>query len=186
MAVVPKIYIESCPLIDMAKHRAKLAMDANPATQSQRENAVWFCKKILEAARNGDLEVYASAVSIGECTYVERGVPVSQDTQDFFNMLLCSGRSGIRLVQPMESLWVAARNLRWKENVNLKPMDSLHIATALHMGCSEFITTDSGIYKQRDKFDSPKLSIIQAFETKVLPDKYRHDEFADGAFGKQP
>jgi hypothetical protein len=185
MAEVPKIYIESCPLIDMAKHRAKLAMDANPDVQAQRENAVWFCKKILEAGRKGDVKVFGSAASIGECTYVEPGVDVSQDTQDFFNMLLISGRSGIRLVQPMQTIWVAVRNLRWKENVNLKPMDSLHIATALHMGCTEFITTDGKIYKQRHKFGNPKLSIIQAFETKLLPSEYRQDEMADGEFGKK-
>src|SRR5713226_6375165 len=111
MADIPKIYIESCPLIDMAKHHAKLAMSPNPDVQTQRENAVWFCKKILEAGRKGDLMVFGSGASIGECTYVEEGVPVSQDTQDFFNMLLISGRSGIRVVQPMQTLWIGARNL---------------------------------------------------------------------------
>jgi hypothetical protein len=185
MAGEPKIYIESCPLIDMAKHQAKLAMDANPGVQAQRENAVWFCKKILEAGRRGDLMVFGSGASVGECTYVEQGVPVSQETQDFFNMLLISGRSGIRLVQPMQTLWVAARNLRWKEKVNLKPMDSLHIATALHMGCTEFVTTDGKIYKNRDKFAHSNMAIIQAFETKLLPDKYRQDEMAGGELGKQ-
>jgi len=65
-------------------------------------------------------------------------------------------------------------------------MDSIHVATAIHMGCAEFITTDGKIYKNRDKFAHSKMTIIQASETKLLPDNYKHYEFADGAFGKQP
>lgn len=55
-------------------------------------------------------------------------------------------------------------------------LDSIHVATALHMGCAEFITTDGKIYKNREKLAHSKMAIIQAPETKLLPDEYRQDE----------
>ncbi len=183
MAGIPKLYIESCPIIDMAKHKAKVPLSAcadrslQSKIQTQRENNVWFCKKILEAARKGDLVVYTSALSSVECTHVEQGQPVpSLDIQDFFNMLLSSGRSGITRVQPTEAIQVLAKNIKWKDGVALSGLDSIHVATALHMGCVEFITTDGKIYKNRDKFGHAKMAIIQASETKFLPDNYRQDD----------
>ena len=44
------------------------------------------------------------------------------------------------------------------------------------MGCAEFITTDGKIYKNREKLAHSKMAIIQAPETKLLPDEYRQDE----------
>src|SRR5438876_1847404 len=116
MGQPPKIYVESCPLIDIAKHKAKRVLSDDPVVQAQRESNVWFLDRILKAARKEDLLVYASSLSIAECTQVEPGVPVpSQDIQDFFNMLLCSGTSGITLVQPIQTIQVGARNLKWVE-----------------------------------------------------------------------
>jgi len=178
-----KIYVESCSLIDMAKHKARLMLNDVASVRAQRENNVWFLKRILEAARKGDLLVYTTSLSITECTQIQAGVPAPpQEIQDFFNMLLCSGTSGIITVQPIQKIQVDARNLKWADGINLKPMDSIHIATAQHMECAEFITTDSGIYKNRDKLAQPKMAIIQASETKLLPSKYRQDDFEGDKF----
>jgi predicted nucleic acid-binding protein len=184
MPNTPKIYIESCPIIDMAKYKAKVSLGTNLAIQAQRQNNVWFCNQILKAARNGDLIVYSSALSAVECTHVEPGQPVpSLEIQDFFNMLLSSGRSGITRVQPTETIQMLAKNIKWKDAVPLGGMDAIHVATALHMGCEEFITTDGKIYNNRDKLGHAKMNILQAFETKVLPEKYRQSELGDGSFG---
>lgn len=171
----------------MAKHKAKIALSPHPSERARRENNVWFCKRILEAARNGDLLVYTTALSSVECTHVEPGQPIPpQDIQDFFNMLLSSGRSGITRVQAIEAITMRAKNIKWKDGVALGGFDAIHVATALHMGCQEFITTDGKIYKNRDKFSHHKLSIIQASETTLLPDEYRQDELGDGDMGKKP
>jgi predicted nucleic acid-binding protein len=160
----------------MAKYKANVALNDNPSVQAAREKNVWFLKRMLEAARKGDLLIFTSCLSITECTQIEPGVPSPpQEVQDFFNMLLCSGRSGITLVQLLQAIQVRARNLKWTEKINLKPLDSVHIATAQHMDCAEFITTDGGIYKNRDKLVQSKMAIIQASETKLLPQKYMQD-----------
>jgi predicted nucleic acid-binding protein len=182
----PKIYIESCPIIDMAKHKAKISLGTSVAIQAQRENNVWFCNQILKAARNGDVRVYSSALSAVECTHVEPGQPVpSIEIQDFFNMLLSSGRSGITRVQPTETIQMLAKNLKWKEAVALGGMDAIHVATALQMECEEFITTDGKIYRNRSKLGHSKMTIIQACETQLLPNEYRQSEFGDGALGEK-
>lgn len=185
MSDTPRIYVDSCPLIDMAKHKARITLSDSPSERANRENNVWFCKRILEAARNQELMVFSSALSAVECTHVEPGQPIPpQDIQDFFNMLLSSGRSGITRVQAIEAIQMRAKNIKWKDGVSLGGLDSIHVATALHMGCQEFITTDGKIYRNRDKFTHHKLSIIQARETKLLPDSYRQDELGDGEMGK--
>jgi hypothetical protein len=78
-----------------------------------------------------------------------------------------------------------AKNLKWKEAVALGGMDSIHVATALQMGCDEFITTDGKIYRFRDKLGQGKMTIIQASETKVLPGEYRQSELGGDAFGEK-
>ena len=177
MTTSPRIYIESCPIIDMAKHRAKTLNYADPNRQKERENNVWFCTKLLEAARNGHVEIYSCSLTISECTQVEEGIPrPSDDIMEFFNMLLCSGTSGITMVQPTQTILTAARNLKWIQEVNLKPLDAIHIAAAKDRGCSEFLTTDGKIFKNRDKLRSPSMNIIQAYETTLLPHSYRQEQ----------
>lgn len=165
MAIKPKVYIDSCGFIDMAKHK----IGKNIGTG--RENDVWYLKKILEAAKNGDIEVYTSTLTVAECTHADGDI--SEDVKNLFRAILTSGQY-VRLVQPDQFVAEDARDLRWKHDISLKGADGIHVASALSMGCKELITTDD---EQKKISDKPKiealgLKILSASDTQLLPGKY--------------
>ncbi len=173
----PRVYIEACPIIDMAKHKAGRALNADPTTQQSRENCVWFCRRILQASVKGDMDVLTSFVTIAECTHLQDSVnPVPKEpTREFLTRLLTSGKGGIRLVQASLSIMTAARDLRWKHNLTFRSIDSIHVASALHMKCEEFYTTDGGIYAKKDELAKRGLNVMLASSSVLLPLKYRQD-----------
>jgi predicted nucleic acid-binding protein len=75
----------------------------------------------------------------------------SAETQRFFSELLTSGGSGVSLVQPTRTILDRARDLRWRHEFTFKPIDSIHVATAIQMQCVELLTRDEKIYQARDK-----------------------------------
>lgn len=179
MAKPPRIYVESCPFIDLAKYEAKLTLESN------RERNVWMLLKLLEAARNLDLELYTSMITVSECTHIEAGKPQpDQKVREFFDQLLMSGKSGVTLVQLTAKISDISRDLRWKDGLCLRGMDSIHLSTAIEKGCEELLTTD-GQLKNCPK-NHRGVSIIQAHETKQLPSKYANWELDDYAERKTP
>jgi hypothetical protein len=102
--------------------------------------------------------------------------------EQMFVEFLTSG-SVVHLVEP--DLFVAerARALYWQDGVLLSGADSLHVASAILDGCTEFLTLDGKIRKQR-KFSTaiPLLRkvgviVIRPSETGNLPNEYRQDDW---------
>ncbi len=145
MSSLPKIYIDSCPIIDLVKYR--LQMDSS----DDREVDAWFMDRLIQAAKKGMIELFTSTLTIAECTHV-KDAKRNEEAKPFFLGLLASGKSGFLLVQPTVSIAERARNLRWVHDLNLSGADAIHVASALAMGCDEFITTDSkGILKRTEQ-----------------------------------
>jgi predicted nucleic acid-binding protein len=169
MATNSKVYLESCCFIDLAKRQLGI-----PTTDPIREKHVWFAEQFLRAARAGDLAVYTSMLTITECLHVDK--QYSTDVQRIFRALL-SGASGIVPIQPDIFIVERARDLRWVYDIVLKPMDSLHVASAVEVGCAEFITTDDRILKKIDPAQISAahlgLQAVLASDSGVLPDGYR-------------
>src|SRR5271170_295389 len=118
MATKPKIYIDSCAFIDMAKHHAKIPLSADKDALARRESNVWFCTKLIEAALDGEVEIYTSSITVAECTSVQEGVPdPGEDVRRFYTELLTSGRP-IILIQPTQTIMNEARDLKWKHGIN--------------------------------------------------------------------
>ena len=173
MPKLPRIYIDACPFIDMAKYEAKHSLAHKPGEQALREKDVWYCKKILESARAQEVEVYTSMISIAECTTVQPGQPSPpQDSQTFFDALLASGNSGVKLVQLTYLITIRARSLKWDNQLNLKGMDAIHYATALRMECDEFWTTDGRVEILGNAANLGKMLIVRASNTALLRPKY--------------
>lgn len=168
-----RIYIESCPYIDMAKHHAQMPLATNKADQAIREKNVWFCKKILEAARDRKLSVYTSMNTMAECTHVGDGKSIpSENVKRFYMGLLGSGKSGVELIQSTLTVIEQSRSLRWNSGIMLGGMDSIHLASALFKQCEEFITTDDKFLKNADKIAELKIKVIAASDTRCLPSEY--------------
>jgi predicted nucleic acid-binding protein len=164
-----RIYLEACPIIDMAEYEAKPSKD--------RELDVWLCKQALAAARDGKIQVYTSMLSVAECTTIAPDLPSPPaETKRFLDMLLLSGKSGITIVQMRQIIAVRARDLRWAAEVNLKGADAIHVATALEMKCDEFWTRDGRIWKNRVEIGQLGLKVVKPTETSALPESYRNPE----------
>ncbi len=136
-------------------------------------------RRLLAASRDSVIRVITSSVTIAECLHLgDPAQPVpNANTQRFFSELLTSGKSGVFLTQPIQSIFELARSLRWKRHVFLKPMDSIHVATALHHRCKEILTRDGDIFKVRDQLADLDLSVAFPSQTELLPDTYRQDDF---------
>jgi hypothetical protein len=173
---IPKVYFDSNVLIELAKMRVGLH-DPN------RANDLWFFQQMLKASQAGELRLYTSALTIAECVHVDQ--VYDAPTQQFFSGILLSG-SMVTLVQ--SSVFVAeyARDLRWKHNIKLKPIDSIHVASALDAECKEMLSWDMGISKperaaQIATLQSMKLAVILPSQTAALPSSYTQQNLAIGS-----
>ena len=136
------VYFDACCFIDLAKTNLTIP------TPIEREKHIYFCRKLLEASRAKEVTVYTSTVTMAECVKLQdTSKPEGQQTiedervQKLFKGMLQSG-VGVMPVAATPSITEAARNLRWKNKITIKPMDAIHIATAIAMKCTHFVTTD--------------------------------------------
>lgn len=155
--------MDSTCFIDMAKN----AVGTLP---KGLDNDVWFCKKLLEAHRNREIDVFTAVLTIAECQHAD-GI-CDDKVQRLFKSILTSGQF-VFLVQDTVIIADRARNLRWTHNLAFRGADSLHIASALEMGCSEFITTDGIVLSRAKETAKLGIRIIHPHETLLLPDEYR-------------
>jgi hypothetical protein len=166
MADKPRIYLDSCCFIDMAKQEVGLTFNAD------RTDDVWHLKQLLQATRDGEISAFTSTLAIAECTSVDRSV--TPKVKDIFTRLLMSGQYVV-LVQPTPFIMQYGRDLNWIYGLILRGADSVHIESALDRKCDEFITTDDQVkkLKAKQKLLTLGLRVLCGRETQCLPSKYR-------------
>ncbi|MDA2915977.1 PIN domain-containing protein [Nitrospinae bacterium AH_259_B05_G02_I21] len=174
----PKIYIDSACFIDMAKQKVGKQIGID------REREVLFLKMMLEAAKAGDMEAYTSTLTVAECTHADG--EINDDIKQLFTSILTSGQY-IRLVQPDLFIAEDARDLRWKHDITLSGADGIHVASALRMGCQEFMTTDNRPKKEsaKPKIKALGLRVITPSETQLLPGEYRQEDMLEQSGDEQ-
>lgn len=145
----PKLYFDTCCFLDMLQY------GLNISPKPDRAGHVDFCRRFLDAARKGEVAIYTSLLTATECVCVKDESDtknpkriLNDDVKSLINGMLQSGRSGVMPVQPTPSIVNRARDLEWVNAAQFTPLDSLHIATALAMGCNYFITTDGKLDKK--------------------------------------
>lgn len=138
----PVVYMDACCFIDMAKFAMKIP------TKVDRDSHIYFCRKFLDAARAKDATVYTSTISLVECVKLTDesspgGTLIEDDrVKTLFKGMLMSGKSGVTPAMPTPAITDRARDLRWNHAITCKPMDAMHLATAMAMKCTHFLTTD--------------------------------------------
>lgn len=171
MTSKPRIYMDSCPFIDMVK-------EAVGATRSVgRGGEIFFIKQVLEAARAGEVELYTSTLTVVECTHADGDT--SPEVMRLLTNLLTSGQY-VRLVTPDPFVAERGRDLRWKNGIviNGRGADYLHVASALHAECGEFLTTDGrvdgkGIIGVAPQLATFGLRVRKPSESLLLPGERR-------------
>jgi len=170
-ATRPRIYMCSCCFIDLVKGSVGKALG------SGRDKEVWFVDALLKASANRDLEVYTSTLSVAECTHAG-DENITNEVKDLFMRFLSSGKHVV-LIQPDVFVAEDARDLRWKHDITLSGADALHVASALSVGCKEFLTTDArrkGPLGQAQRIAQLGINVILPSATGFLPDEYRQTD----------
>jgi hypothetical protein len=175
MADLCRVYIDACCFIDMVK------ISVGHTLTQDRESDVWFLKRLLEANRDGEVEIFTSTLSIAECTHIGEA-KISAAVKSQFSRLLMSGQY-VRLVQMTPFIAERARDLRWDSGINLKGADSIHAASALEMKCEEFLSSNgrfARINNHSKTFAKLGMIVRRGRETACLPNKYRQLNLEDG------
>jgi hypothetical protein len=169
-----KTYIDACCFIDMVKTKVGRTVEAG------RELDVWHLKRLLEANRDKEIEIYTSTLTIAECSHGGDG-DISPTVKSEFDRLLMSGQY-VRLVQVTPFIAVDARDLRWVRGIALKGADSVHVASAFAMQCEEFLTSNRRLNQLglvSTSLAKLGLHVRTGQQTQCLPEKYRQLTLAD-------
>ncbi|CAN4267472.1 PIN_MT3492-like domain containing protein [Methylophilaceae bacterium] len=175
MTIDIRVYFDSCCFIDLAK------TSLNLHTESGRTDHIFYCKKLLDAARKKELVVLTSILTLSECTHVkdkskfktEQAIRTDEVKRLFHGMVM-SGRSGVLPVQPTPLVVEKARDLVWTHGTSLKAMDAIHVATAIVNKCNYFLTTDNLGKENIEIINGLGLSVCSAGQiSHLLPDHYK-------------
>jgi predicted nucleic acid-binding protein len=132
--------------------------DSNPfcAIFNKEAGRLDDCLKVIKAAEAGELKIVTSSVTLAEVVKVRRGTPIPAGKEailyDFFQ------NDFIVFVNVEWFIGNAARRLVHKYP-SLKPMDAIHLATAIKGKVSEMHTYDSGLLGMSGKVGVPPLTI---------------------------
>ena len=168
--MLSRVYFDSCCFIELAKGKfGKALLDGG--------EHIWPLETLVRASKAAQVQVCTSILTVAEC--LGAADDTSPEVRQLFMGLLTSGRGGVLLLQ--SDLWVVerARDLRWKDGLNFKCPDSIHIATALEAGCCELLTADgSGASKKSILKAAPELlrlglRVCRPSETTSIPDDWR-------------
>lgn len=138
-----------------------------------RDNDLWFLKELLNAARDEQIEVLTSTLSIAECAHAKGDV--NDDVKSLFKRFLTSGRY-VFLVQDSVLVAEKARDLRWAHGLCFGGADAIHLASAMELKCDEFLTWDQKIHAQATALNDLALSVRFPHDTHCLPDEYRQQQ----------
>jgi len=101
------------------------------------------CEYVLDLAENGKVIIVYSAITLTEVIYLRGRLQISFEKhkaiENFFQ------RSYLRMIDVDRKIANFARELIWKYNV--KPKDSIHVATAINRNISILNTFDGGLLK---------------------------------------
>lgn len=173
----PRVYIDACPVIDMVKMELGKPLTHGGPAEAERRREVAFLKSILEASKDRELECWTSTLTVAECLHVEG--QISDKAKDSLRRILTSGQY-VFLHSPSHHCAIRARDLHWEDGINLRGgtgrggADYIHVASALELGCVEFLTTDGrGMLREAQKLKLLRLDVRKPSETRFLSDARR-------------
>ena len=124
---------------------------------NDEEDRVEKCRGVVKHAEDGKLIIVTSALTLTEVVWLKGCPRLDEDSEDtirrFFEQEYVAVRTVDRVIAEM------ARRLVWEFNV--KPKDSIHVATALQLSIPIIDTFDDGLIALDNKLGSPRIRIGQ-------------------------
>lgn len=164
----PKIYIDACCIIEAIKKQRGLPL-SHPLSE------VDMIERIMRAAREGEIELHTSIITVGEVVHLGEKPP-PPDLKPYVERLLLSGRDGIRATAPSPPIILLARDLAMEDGLWERVADRIHVATAITVKAEEFLSVDGRLAKRIKKSDVRGCRIISPSDTHALPDRYRQND----------
>jgi len=166
--MTPKGYIDACCIIEAVKGRRGLPLD-----HSTKE--VDMIERIMKAAKEGEISLYTSMITVAEVLHLGTKPP-PPDLKPYIERLILSGRNGIVSVAPSPPIVILARDLAVDDGLWERVADRIHVATALTVGATEFLSVDGRLARRIGRSQVRSCRIISPSATTMLPDEYRHDD----------
>jgi predicted nucleic acid-binding protein len=171
----PRIYFDANPLIDAIKFT--ITGDIEP----QRRRNVEFTRALMEASRDGAIEIISSSMLLVECRRAHSETPADEATKELIKRVLTSDEV-IKISYVTFGITEKARDLDWEHGISLRAADAIHLATAIEHNCKELISKDGGLMKKAAEIHKRfGIRVIASSDTTVLPPEYRAGKLFDGA-----
>lgn len=106
------------------------------------------CRDTLERARAGEIVIVTSALTLTEVLWTKEGPRLTEDKAEILNGFF--RRSYLKVINLDRAIAQKAQKHVWHDGI--KPKDSIHLATALHMQCGVLETYDSDLLKKAGQF----------------------------------
>ncbi len=164
----PKIYIDACCIIEALKKQRGL-----PLTHPLSE--VDMIERIMRAARDEEIELHTSIITVGEVLHLGTKPPPA-DLKPQVERLILSGRDGIYATAPTPQIVLLARDLAVVDGLWERVADRIHVATALTVNATEFLSVDGRLAKRIGKSNVRNCRIISPASTNLLPAKYLQND----------
>lgn len=186
-----RVYLDSCCFIDLITFQKGGDRSFSHDEKNWRERQVWFCKNLISASADANekkFQLFTAGLTVTECTSIkpldEFGKKLNlrgKDIKKLFDSIFYSGNSGINIIDQGYFITQLSAELDYMELGRIKPTDRIHLATAIHLNCKEFITLDEkDFHKKKDRIESKfDIQIIFPNDTRLLPEKYRSKALFD-------
>lgn len=168
-----KLYIDACCIIEY------LRGDLGKPLSDARASEVDFTKRILNAGRNDDLEVFTSLLTVAEVTKVGDEKP-DEALKRRVERLILSGRDGIKVVGLNPAISMLARDLCTDDGIKGRSADRVHLATAVYVGAKEFLTFDARLEKKIKLKEVRGCKLVTPSKSLLLPTQYRETNMFEG------
>ncbi|MHA6691583.1 type II toxin-antitoxin system VapC family toxin [Devosia sp. A449] len=162
-----RVYLDACCFIEMLKEERKLPLD-------HPEDAD-MTKRLLNASRDGKIEVWTSMMTVAEVLRVDRMQEPDEALKNRIERLLLSGKDGVQVHGMSPFVAIRARDLYWNEGFSEKAADRIHVATALDLGCDEMLSVDGRLKKKFDRSKIGQCDLRAVRDTRNLPGEYRQN-----------
>jgi predicted nucleic acid-binding protein len=170
------VYVDTNILIDYVK-----LQQSEFSYLIDEQNSI-FIKGIIAACQDTNIIGYTSMLTMVECLYIRDEQNTHQKTDDIKNLfddILLSVKGGIITVEPTMQIIKKARDLYWDDKVNIrKPIDLIHLSTALHFRCQEFYTFDQKDFNKCEYLEEQGLRIVTKYEeADIIPKTYFNHQY---------